>query len=113
MNIVTQLMAIPGVIAVGEFNQRGERLIHAGLLDVQQARMAAIMCNANSLAIQMQAGILKSLIGEGGITPIRGWIVQGSYFTVCVVGQWFCFLEHGTASVNQVLVLMSSENNEN
>jgi len=109
MNIVTQLMALPGVIAVGAFNNRGEYLTYAGLLDTQQVRLAAIMCNANSLAIQMQAGILKSLIGDGGLTPVRGWIVQGSHFTVCVVGNWFCFLEHQTASVNQIIALMSSD----
>ncbi len=106
MSIITQLLSIPGVIAVGEFSPRGELVAHGGLLDSHQARMAAVMCNANSLAIHMQAGILDSLVGGGGLVPIQGWIVRGSCFTVCVVGQRFCFLEQETASVGQVLALM-------
>ncbi|CAK0746587.1 DUF2173 family protein [Gammaproteobacteria bacterium] len=112
MNLITKLLSIPGVIAAGEFSNRGERFTHAGLLDHQQARMASIMCSSNSLAINMQAGILTSLAGEGGLTPIRGWIVQGSHFTVCVVGQKFCFLEQETASLNQVFALMMADGEE-
>ncbi|CAK0765789.1 DUF2173 family protein [Gammaproteobacteria bacterium] len=112
MSLITQLLSIPGVIAAGEFSHRGERFTHAGLLDSQQARMASIMCSANSLAIHMQAGILGALVGEGGITPAQGWIVRGSHFTVCVIGQRFCFLEQETASLNQVVTLMKSTGTE-
>ena len=114
MNL-NKLLSIPGVIAAGEFSNRGECIHHVGLLDSHQARMAAIMCNANSLAINMQAGIMTSLVGEGGLTPIQGWMVQGSHFTVCVFGQKFCFLEHATTSLNQIINLMSNnlENTEN
>jgi len=112
MNLINQLLSMPGVIAAGEFSHRGERFTHAGLLDSQQARMASIMCSANSLAIHMQAGILASIVGEGGLTPAQGWIVQGHCFTVCVIGQRFCFLEQETASLNQVVTLMRSEKSE-
>ena len=109
MSVITQLLSIPGVIAVGEFSQRGELVTHGGLLDPHQARMAATMCNANSLAIHMQAGILDSLVGGGGLIPIQGWIVRGGHFTVCVVGQWFCFLEQETASLAHVIAVLRSE----
>ncbi|CAK0779282.1 DUF2173 family protein [Gammaproteobacteria bacterium] len=112
MSLITQLLSIPGVIAAGEFSHRGERFTHAGLLDPQQARMASIMCSANSMAIHMQAGILDSLVGEGGLTPVRGWIVRGGHFTVCVMGQRFCFLEQESASLNQVVALMKAEGSE-
>lgn len=109
---VNKLLSMPGVIAVGEFNHRGECITHSGLLDQHQARMASIMCNANSLAINMQAGIMTSLVGEGGLTPVKGWIVKGSYFTVCVIEQKFCFLEQASASLNQIFNLMITNNHD-
>ncbi len=106
MSLFAELLSIPGVIAVGEFSHRGELVTHAGLLDAQQARMAAVMCSANSLAIQMQAGMLDALVKRDDLLPVQGWIVQGGHFTVCVVGQRFCFLEQDTASLNQVVAVM-------
>jgi roadblock/LC7 domain-containing protein len=74
--------------------------------------MASIMCNANNMTIHMQAKILTSLVEGGGFTPIQGWMVRGSHFTVCVVGQRFCFLEQEAASLNQVVSLMMADVDE-
>lgn len=112
MRLLDTLLSIPGVIAAGEFSNRGEGFTHVGLLDPQQARMASIMCNANNLAIHMQAKILTSLVEGGGFTPIQGWMVRGSCFTVCVVAQRFCFLEQETSSINQVFALMMADGDE-
>ncbi len=109
MSLVVDLVAIPGVLAAGEFAYRGDGFTYQGLLDSEQARMASIMCRANSLAIHMQAGIVSSLVEKSGFSPPRGWVVQGNHFTVCVLGNHFCFLEQTSTSLNQVLALMRQQ----
>ena len=49
MQIVKQLMAIPGVIAAGEYAYRGDRFSYEGALTDEFARMASILCRANTL----------------------------------------------------------------
>lgn len=105
----SSLLSTPGVIAVGEFSPRGDAFRHAGMLGPQQAHLASIMCRANTQAIQMQVAILNELGGSGGLSPVRGWIVQGAHFSVCVVGHRFCFLEQGTAPLSQVLARMAGD----
>lgn len=106
MSILPELAALPGVFAAGEYSYRGDRFSYKGQLDEEQARMASIMCRATTMSVHMQSEILGSFSPESGLSPSRGWVVQGPYFSVCVVANVFCFLDKSQASLNDVLKLM-------
>ena len=107
MAILSELSALPGVTAVGEYSYRGDRFSYKGQLDEDQARMASIMCRATSMSVHMQADICGSFCTDGcGITPGRGWVVRGPRFSVCVFANVFCFLDNEQASLNQVMQVM-------
>jgi len=50
MRIISQLMAVPGVIAAGEYSFRGDRYTYEGHLTPETARMASILCGLIPLA---------------------------------------------------------------
>ncbi len=106
MTILTELNALPGVIAAGEYSYRGDRFSFRGQLEPEHARMASIMCRATTMSVRMQTGILAAACGESGLVPGRGWIVRGPRFSVCVVANVFCFLDNSGGSLNEVLEIM-------
>ncbi|MBN4080518.1 DUF2173 family protein [Beggiatoa alba] len=103
MNIYTELASLPGVIAAGEYTYRGDRYHYDGQISDEQARMASIMCRATTLAVHMQANIMKSLKADCGCAPVQGWMVRGEQFSVCVFANVFCFVDNTTASINSVM----------
>ncbi len=107
MSLISELAAMPGVIAAGEYSYRGDRYVCRGRLDDEDARRASIMCRATTMGLHMQADILGGFCGEGcGLVPARGWVVRGPRFTVCVVANVFCFLDNEAGALNEVLALM-------
>lgn len=109
MNIVKQLMAIPGVIAAGEFAFRGDRFSYEGALTDEFARMASILCRANTLAINMQSEIFDSFAENCGCRPVQGWIAHGDQVTICVVGNYFAFIENRDELMNDVMTIMRAK----
>lgn len=109
MSLIADLVATPGVVAAGEYSYRGDRFSYKGQLDDEMARMASIMCRATSMGVFMEADIMNNLYGYCGVAPARGWAVRGPKFTVCVVANVFCFLDNGSASLNQVLGMMREQ----
>jgi roadblock/LC7 domain-containing protein len=106
MSNVSQLASLAGVLAAGEFSYRGDRFSYEGLLETDQARLASIMCRANTLAVNMQTDILESFKPRCGCLPPQGWFVRGGHFTVCVVANLFCFLDNASGDLNQVTARM-------
>lgn len=109
MHIIKQLMAIPGVIAAGEFAYRGDRFSYEGALTDEYARMAAILCRANTLAINMQSEIVDSFAENCGCRPVQGWIVRGGQISVCVIGNYFSFIENRPELLNDVMTIMRAK----
>ena len=109
MHIVKQLMAIPGVIAAGEFAYRGDRFSHQGVLTDEFAHMASILCRANTLNVNMQSEIFDSFAENCGCRPVQGWITRGKLMTVCVVSNYFCFIENRTELLNDVIIIMRAK----
>ena len=103
MSLLSELAAIPGVIAAGEYTYRGDRFSYEGQLDEEKARMASIMCRATTMAVHMQINMLKSLNADCGSAPARGWVVKGEHFTVCVIANVFCFIDNTSASLNDIM----------
>ncbi|PKO60856.1 MAG: hypothetical protein CVU23_13020 [Betaproteobacteria bacterium HGW-Betaproteobacteria-17] len=109
MRIVKQLMAIPGVIAAGEYAYRGDRFSYEGALTDEFARMASIMCRANTLSVNMQSEIFDSFSENCGCRPVQGWIVRGNQMTVCAVGNYFAFIENRDELLNDVMTIMRAK----
>jgi roadblock/LC7 domain-containing protein len=109
MSVVSELMSLPGVIAAGEYAFRGDRYSYEGNMTDEMARMASIMCRATSLGVHMESQMLGTLCAKCGLSPSRGWAVRGPAFTVCVMSNYFCFLDNQNASLNDTLHLMLTE----
>jgi len=106
MNVISELTTMQGVIAAGEYSYRGDRFSYEGQLDEEKARMASIMCRATTMAVHMQADMLKSLNTDCGCAPARGWMVKGEHFSVCVIANIFCFVDNNSGSINNIMSLM-------
>ena len=109
MHIVKQLMAIPGVIAAGEYAYRGDRFSYEGALTDEFARMASILSRANTLSVNMQFEIFDSFAENMGCRPVQGWIVRGDKVTVCAVGNYFSFIENRDELLNDVMTIMRAK----
>ena len=109
MHIVKQLMAIPGVMAAGEFAYRGDRFSYEGALTDEFARMASILCRANTLNVNMQSEIFDSFAENCGCRPVQGWITRGQKITVCVVSNYFCFIDNRAELLNDVMTIMRAK----
>ena len=103
MKPINQLASLDGVLAAGEFSYHGEGFSYAGLLEPEQARMAAIMCRANTEAVTMQADLIDDYSEQSVAPTPRGWMVTSEHFSVCVVGTLFCFIDNASGSLNEVM----------
>ncbi len=106
MNILSELVRHPGVLAAGEYSYRGDRFSCEGQLTDEMARMASIMCRATTMAVHMQADMVKNLGYDCGCTPARGWMVHGQNFAVCTIANVFCFIDTANANLGEIMNLM-------
>ena len=109
MHIVKQLMVIPGVIAAGEYAYRGDRFSYKGALTDEHARMASILCRANTLMVNMQSEIFDSFSENCGCRPVQGWILRGNKMTICAVGNYFAFISNHEEVLNDVMTIMRAK----
>lgn len=103
MKPIDHLASLNGVLAAGEFFYHGEGYSYAGLLEPEQARMAAIMCRANTESMVMQADLVQTYAEDAVAPSPRGWLVTSEHFSVCVVGSLFCFVDNASGSLNEVM----------
>ena len=106
MKPIDKLASLTGVLAAGEFSYHGESYSYSGLLEPEQARMAAIMCRSNTESIRRQADLIASYADNNRPPQPRGWISTSELFSVCVVGTLFCFIDNATSSLNEVMEAM-------
>ena len=103
MSLVSELASTPGVLAAGEYSFRGDRFHFEGNMDNEQARLASIMCRATTMGVHMQTDMLGQFADNCGCAPARGWFVKGQGYSVCVMAQYFCFIDNHSASINEVM----------
>lgn len=106
MSVISELVSRPGVIAAGEYSFRGDRYTYEGDMTREMARMAAVMCRATSLGVHMEADMLQRLYPGTGLTPGKGWAVRGPQFSVCVMSNYFCFMQNGQSTFNDTVHYM-------
>jgi len=103
MSIEAELLAEPGVLAVGKFAYRGDRFLYKGRLSEDQARWLSIICRATSMSTTMQGRMLAALHPETRIEPLRGWMLAGDEHTLLVITNVFCLLDSRRATAAAVL----------
>ncbi len=107
MSLVADLVNRAGVVAAGEYSYRGDRFSFRGDLSDELARHLSIMCRSTTMASAMQGKMLNKLCSEGcPLPPVRGWMVEGPKFSICVIANVFCLIETGTGSVNELADFM-------
>ncbi|MFV1983460.1 MAG: DUF2173 family protein [Thiohalomonadales bacterium] len=112
MSVYSVIAQLPGVLAAGEYSYRGDRFSFDGEMTDEMAKMASIMCRSTSLAVHMQVNMMKSLGSDCGCSPSRGWVVNGKNFTVCVIGNNFCFVNNNESSLNKVMSIFLEQVND-
>lgn len=100
MSIVSELMQTPGVVAAGEFTFKGELVRYEGDLVEKDARVVGNLCYQNTLSANMQYSMFCDLDQHCKVDRVPGWLVRGNNFTVCVVGQFFCFVRNSSGALN-------------
>ncbi len=107
MGAIADLLRLPGVVAAGEYAGHGDSCDYRGHLDREQARMAAMMCRATSMGVNMESELMQGLCPQHcGLLPVQGWTMTGPNYTVCVFGRLFCFLANGAGHLNEVMAAM-------
>lgn len=109
MHIVKQLMVMPGVVAAGVHAYHGDGFSYEGALSEEHARMASILCRANTMTVNMQVELFDSLAGNRGFRPVQGWIMRGADMTLCAVGNYFAFVESREDVLNDVMMIMRAK----
>jgi len=106
MGLISDLMALPGVLAAGEYSYRGDRFSYEGQMSPEMARMASIMCRATHMGVHMECDMLGVFCPGCGLVPSRGWAVRGPKYSVCVMANVFCFAENASGVMNGIIKRM-------
>ncbi|MEZ5583727.1 MAG: DUF2173 family protein [Candidatus Competibacteraceae bacterium] len=69
------------------------------------ARMASIMCRATTMSTHMQGEIIAAL-SPRRFQPLRGWVMRGPAYTICVVANVFCLFDNQAGTINPVIRFM-------
>ncbi|MCL7744128.1 DUF2173 family protein [Guyparkeria hydrothermalis] len=114
MNLVSDLMALEGVVAAGDFTYQDNQSHHQGDLSDEERRLLAALCRANTAAVDMEEDLVNLFARPpvpSGKPPVEaaaasGWVVHGDKRSLCVMGNAYCVIENGDASLKSVLSLM-------
>jgi roadblock/LC7 domain-containing protein len=103
-----KLMSIKGVFAAGEFNPDGTLVAYEGDITEEEAAMAAAMCAANNAMAKMQTDGYTAFSGQEW-TPLHGWALTGSKYSVCVAGNVGVFVKNDEVSFNEIFKALLSK----
>jgi|APHig6443717817_1056837.scaffolds.fasta_scaffold07818_2 roadblock/LC7 domain-containing protein len=94
---IRSLLQMPGVVAVGEFDDHGELVDYAGEMSLKIAKVAAMMAKANEAMGNMQAAGYTEYTGKDGFFPITGFAVSGPKKSALIVKNCGVFVENDKA----------------
>lgn len=100
MEDLDKLMKVKGVWAAGEFSPDGKLIAYKGNISEEHARMAVLMCAANTLMAEMETQGWTAFTGQEW-TPLIGWAVAGPKCSVCVIGNAGVIVNNGEVSFNE------------
>ncbi len=98
-----RLMEKPGVVAAGQFDERGNIIRKIGdIPDEAREKIAHFLAN-NSKAMETLAIDLADLTGSEW-TPMNGWVLWGGKYALCVMHSTCLVVEAARADFNQLMV---------
>lgn len=107
MSIVDELLEMPGVVAAGQYTYKAEvsnyRVAPQAGLSEEHARVLGVMCHATTKGVVMIGSMLERFRAGMRLQPVRGWMLRGPEFTICVVANVFCFFENARGAPGPVL----------
>jgi roadblock/LC7 domain-containing protein len=101
--MIKQLLALDGVFVICHFRDDGALVEGYGMMDESQMSRLAKFAHDYKRMVQGNTDQFSMFTGLPGWAPPGGWIVRGVQYTVCSVGNLVCFIDHGEASLNEVM----------
>jgi roadblock/LC7 domain-containing protein len=102
------LMKKPGVIAAGQFTEKGKPLRSAGDLSESMLLMAAKMSQNNYKKFSEEINEFYEATGQG-CQRINGWGLWCDKYAICAVGRTMAFVDTAKVDFNQLMVDLCCE----
>ncbi len=96
------LMKINGVIAAGQFDQKGNVIRKEGQMSEVMERMTAKMAANNNKYFEKQIDEFSER-NDMNWKPLMGWAVWGGKYSIVVVGRTGVFTETAKTNFNQLM----------
>ncbi len=96
------LMALPGAIAAGKFDNTGKLLAYTGDISEKSAEIAALMGVSNLATSNMQAKGFSTYSGKDGFFPVQGFAVAAGKYAACIAGDVGVFVEIENADFDKI-----------
>jgi len=102
MATLRELMQLPGAVAAGKFDDRGNLCGYVGNISETTAEIAALMSAANKATANMQAKGFSAYSGKEGFYPVQGFAVAAGKYAVCIAGNVGVFVELEKADFDKI-----------
>ena len=106
MSSVSELLKVPGTVASGVFSRKGILTEFEGPFSKADAELAARLCAANTITMEMQGRLLAELAGTPGWDSCYGWAMWGPEMAIVTVSDNMCAIRLEDASLKQVIRTM-------
>lgn len=106
MSRVSELLKLPGTVASGLFSRKGILTEFEGPFSSPEAELAARICAANTITMEMQGRLLTNLAGTPGWDSCYGWAMWGPEMAIITVVDSMCAIRPESASFNQMISAM-------
>jgi roadblock/LC7 domain-containing protein len=103
-----RLIEEPGVLAAGQFTEKGEPIRSVGHLTDPMIMMASKISHNNYIRFEEQIKEFNERTGYG-CQHINGWGLWCDKYAICVVGRTVVFVESSKVNFNQLMVDLYSE----
>jgi len=106
MSRVSELLKLPGTVASGVFSRKGILTEFEGPFSTPDAELAARLCAANIITMEMQGRLLAGLAERPGWDRCYGWAMWGPEMAIITVSDGMCAIRLEDASLKQVIGAM-------
>ncbi len=102
MPTLRELMSLPGAIAAGKFDERGNLCAYVGDISEKAAEIAGLMAATNKAIANMQAKGFSAYSAKEGFYPVQGFAVAAGKYAACIAGNVGVFVELDKADFDKI-----------
>ncbi len=102
MATLKELMQLPGAVAAGKFDDKGNLCAYTGDISEKAAEIAGLMAAANKAIANMQAKGWSAYTGKEGFYPVQGFAVAAGKYAACIAGNVGVFVELDKADFDKI-----------